>query len=70
MRNLQSRELTLYPLSDQKSGGTMDTVYFALIDKYGNVVSIDTDSKLYLSVIQNSSNKFPSTFETSTTFTV
>lgn len=48
----------------------MDTIYFALLDKYGNIVSIDTDSKLYLSVVQNSSNKFPSTFETSTTFTV
>lgn len=48
----------------------MDTIYFALLDKYGNIVSIDIDSKLYLSVVQNTSNKFPSTFETSTTFTV
>ncbi|CDW88635.1 UNKNOWN [Stylonychia lemnae] len=54
----------------QKSGGVMDPIYFALIDKYGFIVTSDETSKLYLQVNQNSNYKYQTTFETETTFSI
>ena len=45
-------------------------MYFALYDKYGNIVSTDVSSKLYLSAVQNYSYNFTSSFDTVTTFSV
>eukprot|EP00347_Sterkiella_histriomuscorum_P011701 403371438 len=68
LRRSMDSSNSLYTLSSQKSGGNLDPLYFALLDKYSQIVATDLDSTLFLSAIQNSALQFASTFETVTSF--
>ncbi|CDW71166.1 UNKNOWN [Stylonychia lemnae] len=70
LRILETSGASTIELKKQKSGGVIDPIYFALVDKYGSIVQTDLTSKLYLAVVHNSNYQFPSTFETSTSFEI
>ena len=42
---------TSVALSNQQSGGSIGTIYVALVDQYGNVVSSDSSSTATLSIV-------------------
>ena len=47
-----------------KSGGQINTV-FALVDKYGNIVTTDSSSKLYVTTVNTYINTYTQTVNTS-----
>ena len=69
-----------YPTSasieNARSGGTIPQVYLAMVDKYGQMVASDDDSKITIGIDQilstndSSALKFPPFIEGSTQYTV
>ncbi|CDW76686.1 UNKNOWN [Stylonychia lemnae] len=61
-------------IQNQQSGGNVPNLYFALIDKYGQIVYSDQNSKLYVQVNtevkKNENQQFSAAFEATTQYNI